>query len=296
MRSMQRSVLVAVLVLASSVAAFAQGDAIDLHTITVHGSPRDIADWPITVHVTRVTMDPRGGLVLTFDQALPERWKFRPDPVNAPGDNWQFTVWIVALVDGVPHGAGFVQMWQGRTMGDRSLPPILGGYRDWWGDGRRLWGALSDYVPAAGDVVGLLVSAGNGRLVDGVSSVRERSNLITFPLPIGDAGDFHFTASTPPTPPAPPGPTIPPADTEALEALAARVAAIEARAGQLAAALGQLEARVDAAIAGQAAADLRTAELVDRVRALEARPTVAGCRAALNIGAARIPVACQVTP
>ena len=91
-------------------------------------------------------------------------------------------------------------------MGDASLPPILSGYGNWWGDGTK-WGEMSAYVPHAGDTVGFLVSAGNGRFTGGVTSVRERSNVVTVALPADDTGSFTFA------PPAPPPVVIPPVVT-----------------------------------------------------------------------------------
>jgi hypothetical protein len=166
-------------------------DAFDLHTAVTHASPADIADWPITVTITTVNEDPRGGFELLFDRTLPESWKWPSNPA-VPSDNFQFTVWSFAQVGGKWHGAGFVQMWQGRSMKTGALPAIFAindgapGYVNWWGDVRRLWGAMSDYVPRPGDQVGFLVSAGNGRLVQGVTSVRERSNVVLVTLPASD--------------------------------------------------------------------------------------------------------------
>jgi hypothetical protein len=148
-------------------------DQIDLHTVECIASP-PVADWPITVAITGIDMDLHGGLTLSFDRPLPESWKFPFNPENS-ADNVQFTVGAVVQDR---YAAGFVQMWQGRTMGDRSLPPILAGYQDWWGDPRHLWGPMSDYVPRAGDRVGFFVSAGNGRLTTAVTSVAERSNVV----------------------------------------------------------------------------------------------------------------------
>jgi hypothetical protein len=185
-------------------------DAIDLHAATIVKSPADIADWPVTATITRLTMDPQGGLALSFAVPIQEAWKWPSNPA-IPSDNFQFTVWAVVKINGQWLAAGFVQMWQGREMGNpgsHALPPILTGYPDWWGDVRRLWGPMADYVPRAGDQVGFLISAGNGRLQPGVTSVRERSNVVVVPLPVGDRGDFGFGTTV--TVPAPPGVVVPP--------------------------------------------------------------------------------------
>jgi hypothetical protein len=173
-------------------------DQIDLHTVECIASP-PVADWPITVAITGVDMDLHGGLTLSFDRPLPESWKFPFNPENS-ADNVQFTVGAVVQDR---YAASFVQMWQGRTMGDRSLPPILAGYQDWWGDPRHLWGPMSDYVPRAGDRVGFFVAAGNGRLTTAVTSVAERSNVVAVTLPPFDRGSFRFDGA----PIQPPEPT-----------------------------------------------------------------------------------------
>lgn len=190
-------------------------DAFDLHTVVTHASPADIADWPITVTITTVNEDPRGGFELLFDRTLPESWKWPSNPA-VPSDNFQFTVWAFVQVGGKWHGAGFVQMWQGRSMKTGALPAIFSvndgaqGYVNWWGDVRRLWGEMSDYVPRPGDQVGFLVSAGNGRLVQGVTSVRERSNVVLVTLPASDVLSVSTGAAVPPGPVVPAVPTTAP--------------------------------------------------------------------------------------
>jgi len=199
--------------LATPAAAQIRSDDLDLHTVIIHRSP-PVADWPVTVGITRVDMDPQGGVALTFDRAVPERWKFFSNPEVA-SDNFQFTVWACVQRR---HCAGFVQMWQGRSMTNHSLPPILSDSVNWWGDVRHLWDEMSDYRPQAGDAIGFLVTAGNGRLTSGVSSVAERSNVVVMALPAGDSGHFTFdgavVAPVPvPTPTPTPQPTPAPLPT-----------------------------------------------------------------------------------
>lgn len=166
-------------------------DEVNVASVVVHGSPADIASWRITAAITRVQMSPSGGLTLFFDRPLPDSWKWPSNP-DAPSDNFQFTVWLaVRLRDGSIHTAGFVQMWQGREMGKGALPPILTGWPLYWGNqGSATEGVFGDYVPGVGDLLGVMVSAGNARGVTTVTSVRERSNMVTLSLPAGDNGDF----------------------------------------------------------------------------------------------------------
>src|SRR5437660_1238039 len=107
-------------------------DAIDLAAVTIRKSPADVASWPATVALTGVTMDPRGGIALTFDRPLPDAWKWRSNP-DQPDDNIQFTVWFIVRRPGAWLAAAFVAMWQGRRMDDGSIPPLLTGYPVLWG-------------------------------------------------------------------------------------------------------------------------------------------------------------------
>lgn len=191
------------LCLLNAAPTFAQ-DALDLHTVAMPHSP-PVADWAQTLKITQLDMDPRAGIALTFDQAIPDRWKWFSNPAE-PADNFQFTVW--ACVQRT-YCAGFVQMWAGRSMTDGSLPAILSGYPNWWGDVRHLWDAMSDYRPQPGDEVDFLVTAGNGRLRSDITSVAERSNVVGIRLPAGDSGHFVFSAAAPqPTPTPTPAPVI----------------------------------------------------------------------------------------
>src|SRR5262249_2405047 len=85
------------------------------------------------------------------------------------------------------------------------------GYVNWWGDVRRLWSEMSNYVPRAGDQVGFLVSAGNARLVQGVTSVRERSNVVLVTLAASDVLN-EVVGGTASGPTVPDGPTPAPVD------------------------------------------------------------------------------------
>lgn len=197
-------------------------DALNLANVTIIRSPTDIASWPITVAITGLTMTPDGGLTFTFDRAIPESWKWPSNPAN-PADHFQYTVWAVIRDGGVWMAAGFVQMWQGRPMGTRALPPILSNYVNWWGDIRHPWGPMSNYRPGVGDPVGFFISAGNARLTEGVTSVRERSNVVAVQLPANDSGAFDFTAPVPNgVPPLEPPPA--PMSDDALIALIQQIA------------------------------------------------------------------------
>lgn len=200
-------------------------DRIALADVVIHRSP-DVRAWPITVDIVGAKCSAAGGFELAFSRPLPDAWKWASNPAN-PSDNFQYTVWLFLKMSGTWHGAGFVQMWQGRAMGTRALPPIFAdvdgvpGFRNWWGDVRRLWDEMSDYVPAPGDQIMLMISAGNARLVGGISSEAERSNIVPFTLRADDSGQMVYLDDAPsPTP----GPVQPP---PAAGDIGARLTAIE---------------------------------------------------------------------
>jgi hypothetical protein len=213
-------------------------DAVDLHSVIVHNSPADIADWPVTRAITRLTMrpssDPQPGLIFEFDQPLPDEWEWltREQRGWQPGDsssleNYQCTVWALVWVNSRWHASGYIQLWKGLS---RVGAPILSDFHANWAYDSR-WGDAHDYIPASGDAIAFFVSAGNARGQTAATSRRERSNVVGLHLPIGDSGVFDFAAPIvqPPAPPAP-GPTPAPVDdvTKLLTAVDAIVGGIEA--------------------------------------------------------------------
>jgi hypothetical protein len=218
-------------------------DAIDLHRLHIHSSPTDVADWPVTVTINAIHVRPRGPLDgFTFDAAIPDSWEYHVPGwgvgTSCPGDGclW-YTVWPVFNINGELHTAGIVQMFRGR---ENTGAPWL---TDWheWAYARDRWGELVDHQPAAGELVGLFLTAGNARDQRTVTSKRERSNLIAFPYPAGDSGEFRFDAPAPQPPPStdPPSPpggySPPPSQPMPPDALALLQAQVKAIADRLAA-------------------------------------------------------------
>jgi hypothetical protein len=160
-------------------------DAIDLRSAQVYNSPADIASWPATAKITSVSMSSSAGLSVEFTTKA--SW---PDVVP-PGfaGPLQYTVWAVVNIDGRWYTAGFIQMWRGRPS---TGAPILANFATNWAYDPVRWGPMASYQPHAGDQMGFFVSAGNARGEGGVSSIRERSNVVLIPLPAGDNGYFPF--------------------------------------------------------------------------------------------------------
>jgi hypothetical protein len=160
----------------------ASNDAIDLSQVSVYNSPGDIASWPATVRITSLTMRPGAGVSIGFNSNWPD---FTP-----PGwsGSIQYTVWAVVKVNGHWNTSGFIEMWRGR---DSTGAPILTDFaRNWAYDAR--WGPMAGYQPQVGEQMGFFVSAGDARGFSGVTSVRERSNVVVVSLPAGDSGSFGF--------------------------------------------------------------------------------------------------------
>jgi hypothetical protein len=169
-------------------------DAIDLHAAVIHNSPSDIASWPATTLIERLTMRPGQNNGLSFTFGGNQTW---PDYVP-PG--WtgpiQYTVWAGVQIRGEWHVAGFIQMWRTRPS---TGAPILAQWGDWAYD-RNRWGNMVDYRPQAGDKMIFFLSAGNARKGSAgpepdVTSVRERSNVVMVTLPAGDDGTFTFATA-----------------------------------------------------------------------------------------------------
>lgn len=208
------------LVLAIVSPAAAQGDAIDLSAAVIHNSPADIASWAPTVTISRVTMRPENDFGLSFDFSPRTRWRdYEPPGWSGGGEGLQYTVWICVPWNSQAHCSGIVQMWRTRASTGAPLLTIIPStgktnYNgNWCYDGR--WGEMARYVPRAGDTVWFFLSAGNARAgsapgADGVTSHRERSNVVAIRLPADDRGVFTFDAVSEP-PPLPPTPTpVPP--------------------------------------------------------------------------------------
>jgi hypothetical protein len=165
----------------------APGDAINLNLASVYNSPSNIASWPATSTITSLTMSSSSGLAFRF--TTENSW---PDVVP-PGFSGplQYTVWAVVNVNGSWNTSGFIQMWRGR--GSTGAPILAEFPINWAYDSR--WGPMNHYQPHAGEQMGFFLSAGNARGESGVSSVKERTNVVLVSLPAGDSGVFSFSSA-----------------------------------------------------------------------------------------------------
>jgi hypothetical protein len=196
-------VLAIAMVVGVATSARAQGDMIDISQASIYSSPADIASWPITTTITKLTMSTSAPDGLSFEFDKKATW---PD-YTPPG--WSgpivYTVWAVVNVNGHWNAAGFIQMWRDRASTGAPLLTRPGGicgslnnFACNWAYSSR-WGPMSytvsGYQPQAGELVGFFVSAGNARDTSTVTSVRERSNVIAVKLPANDNGVFTSASS-----------------------------------------------------------------------------------------------------
>ena len=161
-------------------------DQINLSAAAVYGgSPADVASWPITTRITAISMGGCNvGQAFAFDAQ-----NFWPDWTSPTGFGpLQYTVWAVIHNAGEWETSGFVQMWKGRPSTGAPIMPASCGWNNWAYGGR--WGPMASYNPQAGDQVGFFVTAGNARGEGGVTSVRERSNVVLVTLP--DSGFVSY--------------------------------------------------------------------------------------------------------
>lgn len=167
----------------------AANDQFNLSTAAVYNSPSDIASWPATGSITQLVMSPSTGL--SFQFTTQNSW---PDVVPPGWDGpLQYTVWAVVNVNGSWYTSGFIQMWRGRCC---TGAPIISDFaRNWAYDAR--WGPMMGHQPVPGERMGFFLSAGDARGQSGVSSVRERTNVVMVSLPAGDSGLFTFGFGSP---------------------------------------------------------------------------------------------------
>src|SRR5262249_6234640 len=152
-------------------------------------------DWPVTTPINTLVMRPTGdpNAGLTFSFPAQQRW---PDYVPPGWDGpLQYTVWAGVFVNGQWHVAGFIQMWRGRAS---TGAPILTDFATNWAYDPGRWGPMAGHHPQVGESMLFFVTAGNARGVTGVTSVRERSNVVMVSLPANDTGSFSFPTTPPP--------------------------------------------------------------------------------------------------
>jgi hypothetical protein len=154
-------------------------DQMNLAEAAVYNSPADVASWPITTRITRLQMlGCNGGIALTF--GAQNSWPdYTPPGWDGP---LQYTVWAVVNVNGRWNTSGFIQFWRGRENTGAPILPLSCGFPVNWAYDHR-WGPMNGYRPSVGERMGFFVTAGDARNNGGVTSLRERSNVVVVDLP-----------------------------------------------------------------------------------------------------------------
>ena len=162
--------------------------SIDLTLATVRNSPPDVAAWAETARITTLDFNTDGVYIDFTRRDGDGSW---PDvPFMTPGEDLQYTLWIVVQVDGAWYTSGCIQYWRGL---DRNGGPPSGYAANWYYDANR-WAPMTGVQPAPGEPVGFFVTAGNARNVtDGSGSVvYERSNVVVVPFPTDAGATFTY--------------------------------------------------------------------------------------------------------
>ncbi len=160
----------------------------DLASATVLNSPSDVATWAETARITALDLGADGVYIDFTRRDGPGSW---PDvPFITPGEDLQYTLWIVLYVDGRWYTSGCIQYWRGL---DRNGGPPSGYAMNWYYDPGR-WRPMTGHQPAVGERVGFFVTAGNARNVTDHSGSRvfERSNVVFVPFPSDMGAVFRY--------------------------------------------------------------------------------------------------------
>ncbi len=199
-------------------------DMIDLATAQIVDAP-DVRDWPVTTAITQVSFDGSVTRVAFDKKDGPNRW---PDVIPPGWDGpLQYTLWLFKQINGRWVGSAFVQMWHGRDgSGSPADPDVPSVYAAHWYYAQRWAPLYGSGSIQPGEVIGFMVTPGNAR-DGGQVTLRERSNVVTFPAT--DTGVIQFEGTPPPPPP--PGPPPPPPAPD----LVAQLARLEAKVDALAA-------------------------------------------------------------
>jgi hypothetical protein len=172
---------------------------LDLHVATILDNPANLADWPVTTHITEVDFQYGGQDGIHVEFSKRDGAGSWPD-VTPPG--WdgplEYTLGIAEYINGQWYASAAIEFWRGLDASGGNLATDVGtsaqctafGYgsscqvaKNWYYDGR--WGALAGYQPATGEIIGVFVVAGNLRnVMDGSQSpVQERSDVVLVPMP-----------------------------------------------------------------------------------------------------------------
>lgn len=163
----------------------------DMHQAVILDSPRDLANWGETAHITSVIFSPDAFLVDFDRRDGPNRWR---DQRFGSG-SLQYTLGMCVNPNlNQWYCSAVVQFWYGRDLAASTPPSYVG--RNWFYDGR--WAPIVGYQPSNGETVGLFVGAGNLRDqtygAEACPTICERSNVAMVQWHNDDNANFSFGA------------------------------------------------------------------------------------------------------
>ncbi|MBL8935159.1 MAG: hypothetical protein JNM69_11450 [Archangium sp.] len=172
-------------VVSSSVSVSCGPPSFDLSTVIIQGAPigaPDVRSFAVTSTITDFGFRPD---TMFIDHTRRGQW---PPVVIAPdGTTQEATVWIFFRIGGVWYGTGGERLRPNQTQKQLTKVSDIG--PGWLYDPNR-WGPMTNYVPAVGDYVGVMVVAGSTRS-DANSPVQERTKVSLFQWP-ADYQDVSF--------------------------------------------------------------------------------------------------------
>jgi hypothetical protein len=218
-------------------------DALDLANVRFHSSP-DVRSWPVTSQITELRLRP-GTLHLRHTREV--EW---PD-VPYETTTQESTLWVFVQIDGQWHATGAERIRPNQF--DKPEPDRVSQWIKEWLYNAQMWGPMANYVPAPGELVGFMLTAGIQRAGD-ASIVKERSNVVLVQYPDDRGADYPpFATLQPPRQPEPVAP--PPVDPSPAPVAASAPPAVAvgrtnetATAGAVFVVLAKLEAIHDAIV------------------------------------------------
>jgi hypothetical protein len=153
------------------------GDAGDFawSKVRIIGGSPDVRGWPITASITSLSI---GGGVFHVDYTRRCGWP----GVDIGGALQEATIWMFEKIGGQWYGTGAERLRP--CQADKQLGRPSDIASGWFYNSN--WAPMTGYVPARGETVGFMVTAGSTR-ADNNAPVHERTGVVLVPWP-GDGG------------------------------------------------------------------------------------------------------------
>jgi hypothetical protein len=166
----------------------------DMTQAVILSNPPDLPYWPETTKITLIQFRP-DALIVDFDKRAGDgHWPNLPFAPGGPvtGGGIQYTLGACFKIGGPWYCSAVIQFWEGRDLEAAAAPSSIP-YTWYYDPGR--WGAMTGYVPADGEIIGLFVTVGNTRgiLSSDLLLAKERSNVALVPFDSGSGSTYTFS-------------------------------------------------------------------------------------------------------